>query len=170
MTNDKISAKQQRCFYFLNLMYANKLQIGHLSGVEAVKLAKVGSMMLTMARQLGLVDDKGTHTPPQWIADVAPTLEDVDAVRKLMAKYNADSLAKVAEIKRANKAEALLVPKAQHTRPMIGKRVIYQNIICTVCVAETLSTSFNLWVYNPRVGHKHGVSLHNVKALPNGQL
>ena len=90
MTNDKISARQQRCFYFLNLMYANKLQIGHLSGVEAVKLAKVGAMMLTMARQLGLV--------------------------------------------------------------------------------ETLNTSFTLWLYNPKVGYKHGVSVGNVKALPNGQL
>tara|TARA_R110002096_G_scaffold193976_1_gene376039 strand:+ start:68 stop:520 length:453 start_codon:yes stop_codon:yes gene_type:complete len=104
MTTDKISAKQQRCFHFLNLLYANKWDVGNLSGIQAMKKAKVGSMMLTMARQLGLVDEVSTHTPPKWLPDVPPTMEDVAEVRKLMSAYSAESKVKAAA-QRANEVK-----------------------------------------------------------------
>jgi len=52
---------------------------------------------------------------------------------------------------------------------MIGQRVIYQNIICTICAPETESV-WQYWVDNPARGYKHGVDVGNLKALPNGQL
>ncbi len=53
---------------------------------------------------------------------------------------------------------------------MIGQRVIYQNVICTICAPERYGGSFPFWIYNPAIEHKHGVDLKNIKPLPNGQL
>jgi hypothetical protein len=51
---------------------------------------------------------------------------------------------------------------------MIGQRVIYNDVICTICKPER--DDGNTWVDNPEVGYKHWVDLRNLKPLPNGQL
>tara|TARA_R110000851_G_scaffold198788_2_gene349865 strand:- start:884 stop:1057 length:174 start_codon:yes stop_codon:yes gene_type:complete len=53
---------------------------------------------------------------------------------------------------------------------MIGQRVIYQNVICTVCQPDVKNSSFNLWIANPEKRYSHGVAEHNLKPLPHGQL
>jgi len=53
---------------------------------------------------------------------------------------------------------------------MIGQRVIYQGVICTVCNPETLDSSFEIWISNPSKGYSHGASIHSVSPLPGGQL
>lgn len=53
---------------------------------------------------------------------------------------------------------------------MIGQRVIYYDVICTVCKPERTDTSFEIWVDDPKRGYKHGVDESNLKPLPNGQL
>ena len=53
---------------------------------------------------------------------------------------------------------------------MVGQRVIYNNVICTICHPETNNSSFDFWIDNPDVGFKHGVSIQNIQRLPNGQL
>lgn len=53
---------------------------------------------------------------------------------------------------------------------MIGQRVIYQGVICTICTPENKNNSFEYWIDNPERGYKHGVSESSIKPLPNGQL
>lgn len=54
---------------------------------------------------------------------------------------------------------------------MIGQRVIYQNVICTVCTADHNHTDKDcIWIDNPERGYRHWVAEHNVQPLPGGQL
>jgi hypothetical protein len=54
---------------------------------------------------------------------------------------------------------------------MIGQRVIYQNVICTVCRPGSADTSPAwIWIDNPARGYKHAVDKDNLKPLPGGQL
>lgn len=55
-------------------------------------------------------------------------------------------------------------------RPMIGQRVVYHGVICTVCAPEDGIPTTNVWVDNPEKGYKHWASPDNIKPLPNGQL
>lgn len=52
---------------------------------------------------------------------------------------------------------------------MIGQRVIYAGVICTVCRPERKDCR-EIWIDNPEKGHKHWVAESNLKPLPNGQL
>lgn len=52
---------------------------------------------------------------------------------------------------------------------MIGQRVIYQDIICTVCAPEDGNHEYT-WIDNPSRGYKHYASEDNIKPLPGGQL
>jgi len=51
---------------------------------------------------------------------------------------------------------------------MVGQRVIYQNVICTICKPERVDG--NIWIYNPERGYNHWVAESNIKPLPGGQL
>lgn len=62
------------------------------------------------------------------------------------------------------------VNKAGRVGFMIGQRVIYQNVICTICAPEISGSSFHAWVFNPERGYRHGVDVNNLNPLPNGQL
>lgn len=55
---------------------------------------------------------------------------------------------------------------------MIGQRVIYQNVICTICMPdrEDQFSQGETWINNPEKGYKHWVSEDNIRPLPNGQL
>lgn len=56
---------------------------------------------------------------------------------------------------------------------MIGQRVIYSGVICTVCMPEDSKISFdpnNPHIMNPEKGYIHWASKDNLKPLPNGQL
>lgn len=56
---------------------------------------------------------------------------------------------------------------------MIGQRVIYANVIVTICPPERDDLDAldnNIWIDNPAVGHKHWVAKTNLTPLPNGQL
>ena len=59
---------------------------------------------------------------------------------------------------------------------LIGQRVLYGNVICTVCVPYPKQQKSNttedteIWIDNPEKGYKHFVSKDNIKPLPNGQL
>jgi hypothetical protein len=53
---------------------------------------------------------------------------------------------------------------------MVGQRVIYQGVLCTICKPDNPSYSYDYWISNPEKGHNHGVDTSNLKPLPNGQL
>ena len=57
---------------------------------------------------------------------------------------------------------------------MIGQRVIYDHVICTVCRPSRINYHIDLdkliWVDNPAAGMKMIVPLDKVIALPSGQL
>jgi hypothetical protein len=53
---------------------------------------------------------------------------------------------------------------------MIGQKVIYNDVICTICQPENPKSSFDYWIDNPEKGYKHGTIIGNIKPLPNGQL
>lgn len=55
---------------------------------------------------------------------------------------------------------------------MIGQRVIYQEVICTVVPSMTdpLNLEFPYYINNPAKGYVHGVETSNLKPLPNHQL
>jgi len=53
---------------------------------------------------------------------------------------------------------------------MIGQRVIYQGVLCTICKPDNPSCGYDYWVSNPEKGYNHGVATSNLKPLPNGQL
>jgi hypothetical protein len=48
---------------------------------------------------------------------------------------------------------------------MIGERVIYQNVVCTICRPEYKESSFDVWIDNPERGYKHGVDEANLTPL-----
>lgn len=52
---------------------------------------------------------------------------------------------------------------------MIGQRVLYYNVICTICKPE-VQDLYEYWVSNPEKGYSHGVATDNLKPLPGGQL
>ncbi len=56
----------------------------------------------------------------------------------------------------------------------IGQRVIYEDVICTVCTPKYTDSRNNLdkivWLDNPERKYCHWASRDNVKPLPNGQL
>lgn len=55
---------------------------------------------------------------------------------------------------------------------LIGQRVIYEGVICTVCRPEigVAPDAQKPWIDNPEKGYRHWVSIDNLKPLPNGQL
>lgn len=54
-------------------------------------------------------------------------------------------------------------------RYLIGQRVIYHNVIVTICKPERKGCT-RTWVDNPEKGYPHWVDECNIKPLPNGQL
>lgn len=59
--------------------------------------------------------------------------------------------------------------KEDNVKFMVGQRVIYDEVICTVATPIKPMPSC-LWVYNPDLGYEHFVDRDNLKPLPNGQL
>ena len=58
---------------------------------------------------------------------------------------------------------------------LIGQRVVLTGRggvkeIGTVTAPETGHIRFGVWVYSPTKGYASDYALHNVEALPNGQL
>lgn len=53
---------------------------------------------------------------------------------------------------------------------MIGQKVLYQNVICTVCKPEHEDNCGWIWVDNPERGYKHGVAPSNLKPLSEIKL
>ena len=53
---------------------------------------------------------------------------------------------------------------------MIGQRVIYKNVVCTVCAPNKGGDQTQTWIDNPEVGYRHWAAEDNLKPLPNGQL
>lgn len=57
---------------------------------------------------------------------------------------------------------------------LLGQRVIYQNVICTICKPEhnghLNGAVENIWIDNPEKGYCHYVAISNLKPLPGGQL
>jgi hypothetical protein len=53
---------------------------------------------------------------------------------------------------------------------IVGQRVIYQNVICTIAPPDHMRDFEKIWINNPERGYKHWVSPSNLKPLPNGQL
>jgi len=52
----------------------------------------------------------------------------------------------------------------------IGRRVLYQGMVVTICAPETADSSFDTWVNNAERGYKHGVDKDNLKPLPFGNV
>ena len=53
---------------------------------------------------------------------------------------------------------------------MIGQRVIYKNVVCTVCAPNKGGDQTQTWIDNPEVCYRHWAAEDNLKPLPNGQL
>jgi hypothetical protein len=76
-----------------------------------------------------------------------------------------------ATIRRANPVKEPVAPVLY----MIGRRVIYSGVICTVCRPpgdQKLDTGqfAGVWIFDPSVEYERCVSKDNIKPLPNGQL
>ena len=61
-------------------------------------------------------------------------------------------------------------PAKVNTNYMIGQRVLYQGVICTVCRPKHDLGDWDYWIDNPEKGHAHGVYNLSIHALPGGQL